>query len=131
MREVAPDDFNAWLGLNSIVGREERRHSKKIPRADRDRRLCQDGVPLLHGGPRQSREEVVEASLIAAALRAGGAATHGAMALKFFDQQRERKKNKLFCAPDAGMFRFAMKFDEIPLSSPFAKGERGGFVALA
>jgi alkylhydroperoxidase/carboxymuconolactone decarboxylase family protein YurZ len=39
-----------------------------------------------------SREEVVEASLIAAALRAGGAATHGAMALKFFDQQGEQKK---------------------------------------
>jgi alkylhydroperoxidase/carboxymuconolactone decarboxylase family protein YurZ len=39
-----------------------------------------------------SREEVVEASLIAAALRAGGAATHGAMALKFFDQQAEQKK---------------------------------------
>jgi hypothetical protein len=34
----------------------------------------------------------VEASLIAAALRAGGAATHGAMALKFFDQQAEQKK---------------------------------------
>jgi alkylhydroperoxidase/carboxymuconolactone decarboxylase family protein YurZ len=39
-----------------------------------------------------TREEVVEASLIAAALRAGSAATHGAMALKFFDQQTERAK---------------------------------------
>ena len=33
-----------------------------------------------------TREEVTESSLIAAALRAGGAATHGAMALKFYDQ---------------------------------------------
>lgn len=33
-----------------------------------------------------AREEIVEASLLAAALRAGGAATHGAMALKFYDQ---------------------------------------------
>jgi alkylhydroperoxidase/carboxymuconolactone decarboxylase family protein YurZ len=32
-----------------------------------------------------SREEVVETSFLAAALRAGGAATHGAMALKFYD----------------------------------------------
>jgi len=32
-----------------------------------------------------SRAELVEAAFIAAALRAGGAATHGAMALKFFD----------------------------------------------
>ena len=39
-----------------------------------------------------SREEVVEASLIAAALRAGGSATHGTMALKFFDKQAEPKK---------------------------------------
>ena len=31
-------------------------------------------------------EEVTESSMIAAALRAGGAATHGAMALKFYDQ---------------------------------------------
>ena len=33
-----------------------------------------------------SREEITESSFIAAALRAGGAATHGAMALKFYDQ---------------------------------------------
>ena len=33
-----------------------------------------------------TREEVVEASLLAAALRAGAAATHGLMALKLFDQ---------------------------------------------
>jgi hypothetical protein len=30
---------------------------------------------------------VVEAAFLAAALRAGGAATHGAMALKFFEQE--------------------------------------------
>ena len=34
-----------------------------------------------------TREEVVEASLLAAALKAGGAATHGTMALKFFDKE--------------------------------------------
>lgn len=34
-----------------------------------------------------SREEVAESSLVAAALRAGGAATHGAMALKFYEQE--------------------------------------------
>jgi len=30
---------------------------------------------------------VAESSLLAAALRAGGAATHGAMALKFYEQE--------------------------------------------
>ena len=33
-----------------------------------------------------SREEVVEAVLLAAALRAGGAAAHGGLALKLYDQ---------------------------------------------
>ena len=29
MRKLAPDDFNAWLGLNSIVGRENGAIPKK------------------------------------------------------------------------------------------------------
>ena len=33
-----------------------------------------------------SREEVAETVLLAAALRAGGAAAHGALALKIYDQ---------------------------------------------
>jgi AhpD family alkylhydroperoxidase len=32
-----------------------------------------------------TREEIAESAFLAAVLRAGGAATHGAMALKFFD----------------------------------------------
>jgi AhpD family alkylhydroperoxidase len=32
------------------------------------------------------RQEITESALTAAAWRAGGAATHGAMALKFYDQ---------------------------------------------
>jgi AhpD family alkylhydroperoxidase len=32
MRKLAPDDFNAWLGLNSIVGRE----NGAIPRKYRE-----------------------------------------------------------------------------------------------
>ena len=34
-----------------------------------------------------SRAEISETAFLAAALRAGGGATHGAMALKFFDQE--------------------------------------------
>ena len=33
-----------------------------------------------------TREEVAEAALLAASLRAGAAATHGTLALKLFDQ---------------------------------------------
>jgi AhpD family alkylhydroperoxidase len=33
-----------------------------------------------------TREEVAEAALLASAIRAGAATTHGTMAMKFFDQ---------------------------------------------
>ena len=99
MRKVAPQDFNAWVGLNSIVGRED----GAIPRKYRELiaiavsattqcPYCMEAHAKAAHAAGATREEVVEASLIAAALRAGGAATHGAMALKFFDQQGAPKK---------------------------------------
>jgi AhpD family alkylhydroperoxidase len=99
MRKVAPQDFNAWVGLNSIVGRED----GAIPRKYRELiaiavsattqcPYCMEAHAKAAHAAGATREEVVEASLIAAGLRAGGAATHGAMALKFFDQQGEQKK---------------------------------------
>lgn len=92
MRKLAPTDFDAWLNLNNIVGREGGALSPKY------RELIAIGVALTTQCPYcieahakaaraagATREEVVEAAFVAAALRAGGAATHGAMALKFFD----------------------------------------------
>ena len=93
MGKLAPPEFNAWLGLDKIVGRE----GGAIPRKYRE--LIALGVAFTTQCPYcievhvkaakaagASREEITESSLIAAALRAGGAATHGAMALKFYDQ---------------------------------------------
>ncbi len=93
MRKLAPDDFNAWLGLNNAVGRENGTIPKKY------RELIAVAVAVTaqcpycieaHSKAAKSagatREEVVEAAFVAAALKAGAAATHGAMALKFFDQ---------------------------------------------
>ena len=93
MRKLAPDDFNAWLGLNNAVGRENGAIPKKY------RELIAVAVALAvqcpycieaHSKSAQAagatREEVVEAAFVAAALKAGSVATHGAMALKFFDQ---------------------------------------------
>src|SRR5271155_558563 len=93
MGKLAPTEFNAWLNLDKIVGRED----GAIPRKYRE--LIALGVAFttqcpycieVHvkaaktaGGGRGAANEN---SLIAAALRAGGAATHGAMALKFYDQ---------------------------------------------
>jgi len=91
--KLAPTEFKAWLGLDNIVRRED----GAIPRKYRE--LIALGVAFttqcpycieVHTkaakGAGASREEVTESSMIAAALRAGGAATHGAMALKFYGQ---------------------------------------------
>ncbi|MGH9642122.1 MAG: carboxymuconolactone decarboxylase family protein [Terriglobales bacterium] len=92
MGKLAPTEFNAWLNLDKIVGRED----GKIPRKYRE--LIALGVAFTTQCPYcievhvknakaagASKEEVTESALIAAALRAGGAATHGAMALKLYD----------------------------------------------
>ena len=94
MGKLAPTEFNAWLNLDKIVGRDD----GAIPRKYRE--LIALGVAFTTQCPYcievhtknakaagASREEVTEAALIAAALRAGGAATHGAMALKFYGQE--------------------------------------------
>jgi len=93
MGKLAPTEFSAWLNLDKIVGRED----GAIPRKYRE--LIALGVAFTTQCPYcievhtkaaktagASRGEIVESSLIAAALRAGGAVTHGAMALKFYDQ---------------------------------------------
>jgi len=93
MGKLAPTEFNAWLALDKIVGRED----GTIPRKYRE--LIALGVAFTTQCPYcievhtkaakaagASREEITESSMIAAALRAGGAATHGAMALKFYDE---------------------------------------------
>ncbi len=92
MNKAAPTEFNAWLALDKIVGRED----GAIPRKYRE--LIALGVAFTTQCPYcievhvkaaktagATREEISESALIAAALRAGGAATHGAMALKFYE----------------------------------------------
>jgi AhpD family alkylhydroperoxidase len=92
MRKLAPEDFDAWLALNNIVGREDGAVPKKY------RELIAIAVALTTQCPYcieahakaakaagATREEIAETAFLAAALRAGGAATHGTMALKFFD----------------------------------------------
>ena len=92
MRKLAPADFDAWLGLDNIVKRE----GGAIPRKYRELialavacttqcPYCLEAHAKAARAAGASREEVAESALLAAALRAGGAATHGAMALKFFD----------------------------------------------
>jgi AhpD family alkylhydroperoxidase len=94
MRKLAPAEYEAWLNLDRIVGRD----GGAIPRKYREliavAVACATQCPYCieaHAGAAKvagaSREELVEASLLATALRAGAGATHGALALKFFDRK--------------------------------------------
>jgi len=93
MRALAPTEFNAWLALDKIVGREDgaipRKYRELIALAVACTTQCPYCIEAHAKGAKAAgatREEITESSLLAAALRAGGAATHGAMALKFYDQ---------------------------------------------
>ena len=93
MKKLAADDFAGFAALDAIVGRENgaipRKYRELIAIAVACTTQCPYCIEAHAKGAKAagaSREEIVEASLVAAALRAGGAATHGAMALKFFDQ---------------------------------------------
>jgi AhpD family alkylhydroperoxidase len=94
MRKLAPEDFNAWLNLNNVVGRADGAIPKKYRELIAVAVACAVQCPYCieaHSKAAKTagatREEVVEAAFVAAALRAGAAATHGTMALKFFDKQ--------------------------------------------
>jgi AhpD family alkylhydroperoxidase len=93
MGKLAPADFNAWLALDKIVGREDgaipRKYRELIALAVAFTTQCPYCIEVHTKAAKSagaSREEITETSMLAAALRAGGAATHGAMALKFYDK---------------------------------------------
>ena len=93
MRKLAPAEFEAWLNLNNICGREDgaipRKYRELIAVAVAVTTQCPYCIETHAKAAKAagaSKGELVEASFVAAALRAGGAATHGAMALKLFGE---------------------------------------------
>jgi AhpD family alkylhydroperoxidase len=94
MAKLAPEEFKAWLALDRIVTREDghipRKFRELIALAVAHTSQCVYCIEAHAKGAKAgaTREEVAETALFAAALRAGGAAAHGALALKFFDQAR-------------------------------------------
>lgn len=93
MGKLAPTEFNAWVALDQIVGRDggaiPRKYRELIALAVACTTQCPYCIEVHSKAAKAagaSREELVESTLLAAALRAGGAATHGAMALKFYDK---------------------------------------------
>jgi AhpD family alkylhydroperoxidase len=94
MQAAAPEEFKAWLDLDSIVKRTNGAVPSKYRELIAVAVACTTQCPYcieVHSKAAKAagatREELVETAFIAAALRAGGAATHGAMALKFFDKE--------------------------------------------
>ena len=93
MKELAPAEFKAWLDLDRIVAREDgkipRKYRELIALAVAHTTQCVYCIDVHAKNAKKagaSKEEVVEAVLLAAALRAGGAAAHGTLALKCYDQ---------------------------------------------
>ena len=93
MGKLAASDFNAWLALDKIVQREDgavpRKYRELLALAVAFTTQCPYCIEVHTKAAKSvgaSKEEITETAMIAAALRAGGAATHGAMALKFYDQ---------------------------------------------
>src|SRR5688500_7194356 len=92
MRTLAPAEYEAWVNLNRIIGRTD----GTIPRKYRE--LIAVGVAVAVQCPYcieahargakaagATREEIVEATLVASAIRAGAATMHGTMTLKFLE----------------------------------------------
>lgn len=91
--QAAPKDFKAWLDLDRIVGREDgaipRKYRELIALAVACTTQCHWCLEIHAKGAKAAgctEAEVAEAALLAAALRAGGAATHGALALAKFQE---------------------------------------------
>jgi AhpD family alkylhydroperoxidase len=93
MKTLAPEEFKAWAALDGIVGREDgripRKYRELIAIAVAHTTQCVYCIEVHTKAAKKagaSKEEVAEAVFLAAALRAGGAAAHGTLAMKFFDQ---------------------------------------------
>ena len=89
---AAPVEFKAWANLDGIVAREDgkipRKYRELIAIAVAHTTQCVYCIEVHTKAAKKvgaTREEVAEAALIGAALRAGGGAAHGSLAMKFFD----------------------------------------------
>jgi AhpD family alkylhydroperoxidase len=93
LKKLAPDEFRGFVALDGIVGKEDgaipRKYRELIALAVSCTTQCPYCLDVHTRNAKRAgatREEVAEAALLAAALRAGAAVTHGTLALKLFDQ---------------------------------------------
>jgi AhpD family alkylhydroperoxidase len=92
LKTLAPDDFKGFVALDAIVGKDggaiPRKYRELIALAVACTTQCPYCLDVHTRNAKRAgatREEVAETALLAAALRAGAAVTHGALALKLFD----------------------------------------------
>jgi AhpD family alkylhydroperoxidase len=92
-KRLAPAEFKGFVEFDASVGREDgaipRKYRELIALAVACTTQCPYCLDVHTRNAKKAgctREEVAEASMIAAALRAGAAVTHGALAMKLFDK---------------------------------------------
>src|ERR1700686_4411938 len=92
-KQLAPEEFKGFLALDAIVSRDDgaipRKYRELIALAVACTTQCPYCLDVHTRGAKRAgatREEVAEVAFLAAALRAGAAVTHGALALKLFDR---------------------------------------------
>jgi AhpD family alkylhydroperoxidase len=93
LKALAPTEFKGFVALDAIVGREDgtipRKYRELIALAVACTTQCPYCLDVHTRSAKRAgatREEVAEAALLSAALRAGAAVTHGTLAIKLFDQ---------------------------------------------
>jgi len=92
-KQLAPKEFSAFVEFDKTVGRDDgaipRKYRELIALAVACTTQCPYCLDVHTRAAKRAgatREEVTEAAMLAAALRAGAAVTHGALTLKLFDQ---------------------------------------------
>lgn len=92
-KELVPTEFSAFVGFDKIVGRDDGAIPRKFRELIAIAVACTTQCPYcldVHTRAAKragaTRTEVTEAAMLAAALRAGAAVTHGALAVKLFDK---------------------------------------------
>jgi AhpD family alkylhydroperoxidase len=93
MKALAPEDFASWVNLDKIVGRQDgkvpRKYRELIAVAVAHTTQCPYCIEVHTKAAKKagaSKEEVAETNFVAAALRSSGAAAHGSMAMRFYDE---------------------------------------------
>ena len=93
IRKSAPREFEAWLNLDKIVQIEDGaipwKYRELIALAVAHTTQCVYCLDAHAAGAVKAgatKEEVAETAMLAAALRAGAGASHGMLAMKFFEE---------------------------------------------